>query len=320
MELVMDRWQRRMVFGVMPLAMVALVALPAVLLRNDLPEPLATRFHPDGHATSWTPYATWVVLQLGISLACAIGLVAVGRRPRPDAPVMAALCAFVGFFTGVLFLGTGLANRGVADWHDVTLGDGVLLGGLGGALGWTVPVVMMAKRIAPPYPVYANRSMPFGPDDHAAWFGHTRSAGFAVAGGVNVVLGLVVAVVEQLWVGALLVALGLLLASFATVLVTIDGRGIAIRSGLIGWPRVRFPLSLIEEAEPAEVRPIGLGGWGYRGSLRLFKRAAWVLRAGEGRRLQMRGGQHFLVSIDDAGEAAAVLNGLVARHAATPAG
>jgi hypothetical protein len=320
MELVMDRWQRRMVFGIMPAVMVALVVLPAVLVRDDLPDPLATRFHPDGHATSWTPYATWVVVQLGISLACAIGLTAIGRRPKPDAPAMAALCAFVGFFTGVLFLGTALANRGVADWHDVTLGDGVLLGALGGALGWTLPVVLLAKRIAPPYPVYANQAVPLGPDDHAAWFGHARSAGFAVAGGVNVVLGLVVAVVEQLWVGALLVALGLVLASFATVLVTIDERGIGIRSGLIGWPRVRFPLSLIEEAELAEVRPIGLGGWGYRGSLRLFKRAAWVLRAGEGLRLQMRGGQHFVVSIDDAGEAAAVVNGLVARRSATPAG
>jgi hypothetical protein len=50
------------------------------------------------------------------------------------------------------------------------------------------------------------------------------------------------------------------------------------------------------------------GGWGYRGSLKLMKQAAVVLRAGPGLRLDMTGGRVFVVTIDDPGTAAALLN------------
>jgi hypothetical protein len=320
MELVMDRWQRRMVFVVMPVVMVALVAVPAVLVWGDLPHDVATRFHPDGHATASQPRDTWLVVQLGISLLAAGTLIAIGRRPKPDAPTFAAVAAFVGFLTGSLWCFVTLANEGHVDWHGVEIGTGAIAGALGGAIGWTVPIVLMAKRIAPPRPRYDNRAIPFGADEHPAWFGHTTSVGFALAGAANIVLGVIIVLTTQVWMGLLVAAIGLILASFMSVVVTIDERGLGVRSGALGWPRIRLPLDLVEEAQPVEVRAMAFGGWGYRGSLRLFKRAAWVLRSGEGLRLQLRGGQRFVVSVDDADEAAAVLNGLLARAARAPAG
>ena len=318
MQLVMDRWQRRMVFGVMPVLLVALVVVPAVLLWGDLPSTVATRFHPDGHATGSQPRELWVAVQLVIALASAGSLVWVGRRPTPDAPMFAAAAAFIGFLTGSLWCFLTLANKGHADWHDVELGAGALFGAIGGAIGWTIPVVLMAKRIAPSRPRYDNEAIPFGPDEHPVWFGHTTSVGFGVAGAVNVALGIAIVLTNDLWVGVLMIVIGAALATFTSVVVTIDERGIAVRSGAFGWPRVRLPLDIVEEAEEVNVSAMGLGGWGYRGSLRLFKKAAWVLRKGEALQVQLRGGQRFTVSIDDADEAAAVLNGLLARAAATP--
>jgi hypothetical protein len=314
MELVMDRWQRRMVFGVVPTVIVGLVVVAMVVTWGDLPDPVATRFHPEGRATGSTPRATWLLLQLVSAALCAGALLRIGRRPTPDSPVVGAVAAFIGCFVGAIGLFIALANDGHGDWHDVTLGPGAVAGALGGAIGWTIPVVLMARRIAPARPAYPNRAIPFGPDDRPAWFGHTHSIGFAVAGAVNIVLGLVVAVTSELWVGLVLVLVGLSVAAFTSVTVTIDERGIGVRSGIVGWPRVRLPLDVVEEAEPTVVRPMAWGGWGYRGSLRLFRRAAWVLRAGEGLQLRLRGGRRFVVSIDDADEAAAVLNGLLARR------
>jgi len=315
MELVVDKWQRRMVFVVLPVVILGLVVVAAGLTWGDLPNPLATRFHPDGSATGSMPRNTWLVMQLAVAGLCAGELAHIGRRPTPDAPILAAVASFIGFLVGLLGLFIAMANEGHADWHDVTMGNGAIAGALGGAIGWTLPVVQMARRIAPPHAPYANRAMPFGPNEHPAWFGHTRSIGFALAGVANIALGMVIVVTNQAWVGVVVFAIGIVLLGFTSVVVVIDGRGIGVRSGPLGWPRIRLPLGVIEEATPVIVRAMAVGGWGYRGSLRLFRRAAWVLRSGPGLELQLRGGQRFTVSIDDADEAAAVLNGLLARAA-----
>ena len=41
------------------------------------------------------------------------------------------------------------------------------------------------------------------------------------------------------------------------------------------------------------------GGWGYRGSLRLFKRAALVTRRGEALELTLTRKRRFIVTVDD---------------------
>ena len=50
------------------------------------------------------------------------------------------------------------------------------------------------------------------------------------------------------------------------------------------------------------------GGWGYRGSLALVKKAAIVLRAGPGLRLDLLNGRTFVVTIDDPQTPAALLS------------
>jgi hypothetical protein len=57
------------------------------------------------------------------------------------------------------------------------------------------------------------------------------------------------------------------------------------------------------------------GGWGYRGSLKLFGRAAVVLRGGEGLQLDLADDKVLTITVDNAEEGAGLLNDLVASSA-----
>src|SRR5205814_476533 len=112
--------------------------------------------------------------------------------------------------------------------------------------------------------------------------------------------------------GVVLVLAGVGLMEFCSVQVTAGAGGVRVR-GPLGWPRVVIPLARVESAERITVQPMQWGGWGYRGSLRLFRRAAWVVRRGDGLKLNLRDGKVFVVTVDGASEAAAVVNGLARK-------
>jgi hypothetical protein len=62
------------------------------------------------------------------------------------------------------------------------------------------------------------------------------------------------------------------------------------------------------------------GGWGYRGSRRLFRKAAVVLRAGPALRLDLADDTQLVVTVDDAESGAGLLNDLLAREPGAPDG
>ena len=95
-----------------------------------------------------------------------------------------------------------------------------------------------------------------------------------------------------------------------SVRVTVGTDGVRT-SAAPGWPTVTIPLDRIASAEAIDVRPMRWGGWGYRGSLRVFRRAAWVVRAGPGLKLDLRDGKVFVVTVDGADDAAAVVTALL---------
>jgi hypothetical protein len=92
--------------------------------------------------------------------------------------------------------------------------------------------------------------------------------------------------------------------------VRVDEHGLLARSRW-GWPRVRFPLAEIDEVAAIEVQPSRWGGWGYRGSVSLFHRAAWILHGGPGIKLDLTGSRVFVVAVDDAEAGAAALTSLL---------
>jgi len=130
-------------------------------------------------------------------------------------------------------------------------------------------------------------------------------AALVAAGGIVVALG------SGTWLSALLgVAGGVVAASLASISVTVDRRGRQVRYGRLRWPRTHIPLERIELASAIEVEPGRWGGWGYRGSLGLFRRAAVVLRRGPGIRLDLVEGATFAVTVERPEVGAALLDAL----------
>ncbi len=65
--------------------------------------------------------------------------------------------------------------------------------------------------------------------------------------------------------------------------------------------RVNIPLAEIERLEYVpDLRPVRYGGWGYRGSLRLLKKAAVMLRRGPGVIFALSRDRRYIITVDDA--------------------
>jgi hypothetical protein len=109
---------------------------------------------------------------------------------------------------------------------------------------------------------------------------------------------------------ALLIALEL----FAKVRVRVDPRGVRVSMGYTGWLRRTLALERVVVARAFTLEPLEHGGWGYRGSLRLFKRAALVVRGGPALGLELRDGARLAITVDDAEAAARAINTLVAQR------
>jgi hypothetical protein len=128
---------------------------------------------------------------------------------------------------------------------------------------------------------------------------------------VLVVAGVVLVALGAVLSGLVAVAGGLAELALVEIHVQVARDALRVRfSGPLRWPTVRIPLTDVTHAEVIEVVPWRRGGWGYRGSLRLFRRAAVVLRRGPGLQLRLTGGRSFVVTVDDAGAALAALTAL----------
>ncbi len=318
MEINTEHVQRVTVGVVPPVIVLGLGIGPWALLWSRLPDPIASHLGLDGHANGSMPLWVLGLVHVVIAVVCAALLVHGVRQERlgVGAPPVVGMATFMGVLFGGLALATALANRGHGDWHAVTLPLGALGGAVGGAAGSAGAVTATSQlRTAPrgtPGP-----GLPLAPDDRVAWFGHTRSTAIAVIGLVLLVAGATSAMLGGLWpAGTTLLLAGVLVAAFSSLDASIGDAGLRVSSGPLHWPNVSIPLDQVETASAIHFNPLRWGGWGYRGSLRLLGRAAGGLRAGPAIELQLTRGRRFAVTVDDATEGAAVLNGLLARRAA----
>ena len=109
---------------------------------------------------------------------------------------------------------------------------------------------------------------------------------------------------------AVVVALVAALASriVARVVQTPDGRRFEVVYGPGGMVRQSFEAADIKGARPTTLSVLRTGGWGYRGSLRLLRRAAVVTRGGDALRLDLTRGRRFAITVDDPTAFAEALN------------
>ena len=101
---------------------------------------------------------------------------------------------------------------------------------------------------------------------------------------------------------AALMALGFVIFLFTRVVVRVvqseRGRGLEIVYGPRGVVRQVFGPDQVEGAYARHLSFAEMGGWGYRGSLRLIRRAALVTRRGDALELQLSRQRRFIVTVD----------------------
>jgi hypothetical protein len=306
---------RRFTGVVVPAVAAALGVLPWLVLAHDLPHRAAAHFNWRGHPNGALPLPVLAVVLGGVTVACSAVLVgwtwsSLGDRANR---VTGFLAAFTGMFFGLLSLCTALANKGHASWHDARLQPGAVGGSFGAAFGVAMAFVAITA-VQDAAPDAHRPTLPLAADERAAWFGRASNRRLSTLGGIMVVvaLGLVVAglygAASGIGVG------GLAVLGASSVRVAVSERGVVVSSGPLGWPSVRFALDDVVSAGSIDFKPLQWGGWGYRGSLHLFRKAAWGLRRGPAIELELRRGRRFAVTVDDADAAAAVINGLVAHR------
>lgn len=324
MGLVMDRSQRLFVGVALPMLFVGLTVVPYLMVRGDLPGPIAVHFDGAGRADGSAPLWLHLALVALFTVTASAVLVWSAWRPTSTMGVEAAVATFVGWLIGFVNPIVLFANEGVAQWREASLGgSGAIWAATLSALAASLPVALMVRHTTDRRAGDPSPALELGAAERAAWFG--RASSRVVATGVVslVFVGTVVLLAFAgggLATGLVLLATALAMVSFMSLDVAIGETGVRVRAGALRWPTVHFGLDEIEAARSVHWDPLKGGlvsGWGYRGSLRLMGRAGWVLRGGPALELDLARGRRFLVTVDGAEEAAAVLNGLLARRERT---
>jgi hypothetical protein len=168
-----------------------------------------------------------------------------------------------------------------------------------------MPVILLALLA----PLAGLPTLGTGP---ALWQGRCRSRFAApTATGFLAAAGLLAILVHPVWI--ILAAGGLCVLALVEIRVRIMPTALTITySGPLRWPRTTIALRDVRAVEMIEVDPSRHGGWGYRGSLRLQRRAAVNLRRGPGVRLTLTNGARFVFTVEDATGAAEAIHRAIA--------
>lgn len=297
----------------LPAALVALAVVPMVVLWSRLPEPMATHWSLSGDPDGSMSRLAALALQGGLTVLFASVACALSRR-RPARPGELALglgsAVFVAGLLALLSTLLVVANLGQADWRqaDLPVLAVVLVVGVAASLGWAV--ALLARRLERSAPAPEREAPTLGLEltERAAWVGVMSSRWALPMAVLCWGASMVATVLTTPAVGIGLLVIGAPAIGFTSVRVSVDAAGVLVTYGRLGWPSTRAAIGEIRRASAIDVRPSAWGGWGSRGGLRLMGQAAVVLRAGEGLRLDLEGDRVFLVTVDEAGVAAGVVN------------
>jgi hypothetical protein len=128
---------------------------------------------------------------------------------------------------------------------------------------------------------------------------------FALAAGKG--LSATFYVVETIGVLTLAFGLFLFLRIVVRVVVTSTSRTLEVLYGPGGFVRQVFGPEKLVSVSAGSFSFVQMGGWGYRGSLRLFRRAALATRHGDALDVRLVGGRRFIVTVDRPEEFVAAL-------------
>ncbi|MDM8083624.1 DUF1648 domain-containing protein [Cellulomonas cellasea] len=301
-----------------PALVLAATAVVALSWAPDLPDPVASHFGADGpdgfsslRAFVWTSVGIGALLAvLGWGIAAVVGRASTARRTGVGAAVGGSL------LLATTVLGTLDAQRGLTDAAEAGDISGVVLlclviGGIGGALAALLTPGDRPQPTTDPVPPTATR-VPLAPQERATWVQRVTGRSMIAVAGTLVVVAVITARVADspVALAPLAVVLVVLLAHVQFT-VTVDSRGLRVRS-LLGFPRLTVPADEVLHAEEVSVSPLReFGGWGYR--VGASGRVGIVVRQGAALQVTRTGGRVYVVTVDDAATGAALLNTLTAR-------
>lgn len=310
---------------VLPLVILAAGAGVAESWRDDLPTRVAIHWDsngPDG-------FSSLTALLVASVAGCAVLVVAFWAFAFWAGRVRALRQQAVGLNVGVATLIATLTVGTLAPQRD--LADGSEAGGVGvaitvavfGALALGLLIALVVPRDQPSpdtdRPGEDVPRIPLTADERAVWVRRTSSSTGVVITLVVAVLVAAAVTTSGTW-GLLVVPVVLVLLSLAMFswVVTVDVTGLTVRSTL-GVPRKHLAVDEIVDATVDDVVPLrDFGGYGWRTST--DGRTGVVIRGGETLEVRSTGGRRFVVTVDDAATAAALLNAFADRHrAARPA-
>lgn len=310
---------------IVPIVVTAVGVVVLLAWLPSLPEQVATHWGVSG-ADRFGPATTYLWLLIGVGLGLPLlmaitTLAAVGAHWGGAARLMGALAAGMAAFAAVTNLGSLAIQRDLADTAEVPGIGGVI------ALAFAALVVVagaawfVQPRVRPEQgrTLEPRHSIDIAKGERVVWVATTSMPRGPLAFLVIVLLGLIALAtymlgtgVEGGWIAALVVAVvAFALAATASYRVRVTPEGFAARA-LLGWPRIRIPLDEVESARAVEISPFGeFGGWGWR--IAVDGRSGIVLRRGPAIEVARRDRRPFIVTIDGAEEAAALLQAYVDR-------
>lgn len=303
----------------------------ALLIRTDLPEPLAVRWS-DAGAVDFAPFAA--VVGVGAGMIVLIGWAVLLQaapltRPALMRRFMMGAGLTVSLFVTAVLAAVLVGQLGLANAREAKVDVTILAMGSGAALGLGVVMGFVFKaderwstdderavRLA----LERERDPDLAKDSVSLWV-HARSSVFVMLGIATLFPAALLSIMMP-WLSALLVAAALLAAVFLVARIRVDRRGLQVFAA--GFVRVLdVPAAAISAATPREIRAADYGGWGYRSrggttALLVTSGPAVVVDRSDGRRVAVSGG-----SATTADNVAQVLSRVAARarrNGGTPVG
>jgi len=298
-----------------------ILAVAGVLLtyavRDQLPEPVAVHWGPGGQPDRFASLTEATLTAAVMTSLLPLIFVVLGAAWHPSARgPLAGFAGALAVFLGGLLFGSLVSQR-----------PGEVAQAFPPA--WLVPTLVTAAvvgvglwrwgRFRPPALEATPRSLPADavrldvPDTtRVAWTGHAAlpDVGVLLIVLVGVTPLVIVAVLGMPWLLLLAVVIVALLVLTGSARVVVDAEGLRVSSLFLTWSRV--PLARVAEARTATVSPLReFGGYGWR--IGRDGRRGFITRAGEALLVERVGEPPVVVTVDEADEAAAVLNTLVAR-------
>src|SRR6478735_2366455 len=286
-----------------PLMLAAGFVVCALLVRPELPEPLAIRWTGAG-AADFAPFTA--VTGAGAALIVVIGWAVLLQAVPLSRPVMMRRIMMGAGFTMSLFITTVLAavlvgQMGLADARGSHVDVSVLALGSGAAVGLGVVMGFVFKAderwsvdddLAMRQALERERDPELARDNVSLWV-HARSSIFVMLG-IATLLPAALLTIAVPWLAALLVAVALVAAAFLFARIRVDRSGLRVfAAGIIRVMDV--PAAAIDAATPRDVRAADYGGWGFRvhgdtTALLVSSGPAVVIDRADGRRLAVSGG------------------------------